>query len=217
MRIAAFIRRNSFLRRCNRKHLETASKILLTMKNMNENEGHHTRFDSAQGQFDDEDLPEGPSKSQIKRDKLALQALAERLAGMPRGALERLKLSAATWVALDETPRIKDQRARGRHWKRIANLLEREDMAAVHALMDQAGEHERALNAYHHALERWRERLIAEGDPALADFIAECPAVDRQQLRTLIRAAQRDAERGRPDAPRKLFRFLRETLDAAEA
>lgn len=165
---------------------------------------------------DDESLPEGPSKSQIKREKLALQALAERLAGMPRAELERLKLSPATWTALDETARIKDMRALGRHWKRIANLLEKEDMAAVHALMDQAGERERELNARHHALERWRERLIAEGDAALEDFVEQCPEVDRQQLRTLIRAAQRDTERGRPDAPRKLFRYLREVTDAVE-
>ena len=165
---------------------------------------------------DEDELPQGPSKSQIKRDKLALQALAERLAAMPRAELERLKLSEATWVALDETPRIKDPRARGRHWKRIANLLEREDMEAVRLLMEGAEERERETNARHHALESWRERLISEGDPALADFIEQCPTVDRQQLRTLVRAAQRDTERGRPDAPRKLFRFLREATDAAE-
>ena len=165
---------------------------------------------------DDEALPQGPSKSQIKRDKLALQALAERMAGMPRGELERLNLSEATWAALDETPRIKDLRARGRHWKRIANLLEREDMEAVRTLVDGAEEREREANARHHALERWRERLIAEGDPVSEAFIAECPTVDRQQLRTLVRAAQRDAARGKPDAPRKLFRFLREAMDAAD-
>ena len=164
-------------------------------------------------EYDEDSLPQGPSKSQIKRDKLALQALAERMAGMPRHELERLNLSEATWVALDETPRIKDPRARGRHWKRIANLLEREDMEAVHALMDGAEERERAATARHHALERWRERLIAEGDPAVAEFIEQCPDVDRQQLRALVRAAQRDSERGKPDAPRKLFRFLREASE----
>ena len=133
---------------------------------------------------------------------------------MPRGELERLNLSPATWAALDETPRIKDQRARPRHWKRIANLLEREDMHAVHALMDQAEARERDAAARHHRLERWRERLIAEGDGALGDFLDEHPWADRQQLRTLVRAAKRDTERGRPEAPRKLFRFLRDTTEA---
>lgn len=162
-------------------------------------------------------MPEGPSKSQLKREKQALQALAERMVGMPRAELERLNLSQATWAAIDETPRIKDVRARGRHYKRIANLLEREDMHAVHALVDQAEARGRAATARHHALERWRERLIAQGDDALSAFIDEHPQTDRQQLRALVRAAQRDAERGRPEAPRKLFRFLRDLIDGGDA
>jgi len=133
---------------------------------------------------------------------------------MPRAELERLRLSPATWAAIDETPRIKDIRARGRHFKRLANLLERDDMHAVHALMDQAQERERADSARHHQLERWRERLIGEGDAAVGDFVDEYPDTDRQQLRTLVRAAKRDTERGRPEAPRKLFRFLRGVVEA---
>ncbi|AHF04356.1 DUF615 domain-containing protein [Marichromatium gracile] len=156
----------------------------------------------------------GPSRSQIKRERQALQALAERMVGMPRAELLRLSLSEATWAAIDETPRIKDLRARKRHWKRIANLLEREDMDAVHALLDEADARERAASARHHQLERWRERLIAE-EAALGEFIDACPQVDRQHLRHLVRAARRDAEQGRPDAPRKLFRYLREVMDAA--
>lgn len=132
---------------------------------------------------------------------------------MPRPELEQLGLSEATWAAIDETPRIRDPRARGRHWKRIANLLEREDMHAVHALLGGAEAREREATARHHRLERWRERLIVEGDGALSEFLAAHPLADRQQLRTLIRAAQRDRERGRPDAQRKLFRFLREIPD----
>lgn len=149
----------------------------------------------------------------MKRDKRELVALAERLVAMPRAELEALNLSEATWVAIDETPRIKDPRARPRHYKRIANLLVREDMDAVHALLDGAEARERAATARHHAIERWRERLIAEGDGALAELLDAHPGVDRQQLRTLVRAAQRDAERGRPEAPRKLFRFLRDAVD----
>jgi ribosome-associated protein len=136
---------------------------------------------------------------------------------MPRAALERLKLSDATWAALDETHRIKDIRALGRHYKRIANLLEREDRHAVHALLDQAEAREREATARLHQLERWRERLISEGDAALGDYLDAHPDTDRQQLRTLVRAARHDAERGRPEAPRKLFRFLREAMDADAA
>ncbi|AGA89321.1 hypothetical protein Thimo_0463 [Thioflavicoccus mobilis 8321] len=160
-----------------------------------------------------DDLPSGPSKSQLKREHVALQQLAERLAAMPRAELERLGLSAATWAALDETARIKDLRARKRHWKRIANLLEREDQDAVRMLVEEKAEQARLAAARHHEIERWRERLIHEGDAALTELLDRHPDIDRQPLRQLVRAAQRDLGRGRPEGARKLFRFLREALD----
>lgn len=168
---------------------------------------HHDHVD-----HEDEPYDQGPSKSQRKRDKHALHVLAERMARMPAAELEELKLSTATRAALEETHRIKDIRALGRHWKHIANLLEREDMDAVHALVDRAEERESRAAAHHHLVERWRERLIEEDAGALSEFIAAHPHVDRQQLRALIRAAQRDHEHAKPDAPRKLYRFIRDAL-----
>jgi ribosome-associated protein len=158
-------------------------------------------------------LPDGPSKSQIKRELLALQELAERMTGMPRAELERLGLSEATWAAIDETARIKDLRARRRHFKRIAKLLAAEDMEAARALVDDKAEKAREAAARHHWVERWRERLLEEGDDALTELLDLCPHADRQRLRQLMRAARRDTELGRADAPRKLFRFLREALE----
>ncbi len=101
-------------------------------------------------------------------------------------------------------------RALRRHYKRIAKLLSREDTDAVNALLYEKENLARQEAARHHRFERWRERLIDEGDEALGEFLNAYPAADRQQLRSLVRAAQRDRERGRPDSARKLFRFLRE-------
>ncbi len=96
-------------------------------------EGDHHGDHYAHAQ--EEHFPEGPSKSQVKREHQVLQDLAQRLVSLPRSELERLDLSEATWAAIDETARIKDIRALGRHYKRIANLLAKEDMAAVEALL----------------------------------------------------------------------------------
>jgi ribosome-associated protein len=61
-----------------------------------------------------------------------------------------------------------------------------------------------------HALERWRDELLA-GDPALARFLAEHPGADSQKLRTLIRNARREQKEGlAPKSYRELFRVLRE-------
>ncbi|MBK5940816.1 ribosome biogenesis factor YjgA [Halochromatium roseum] len=155
-----------------------------------------------------------PSRSQIKREHLALQSLAEQLLTLPRRLLEELSFSELTWVAINETARIKDQRALRRHYKRIANCLARENTEPLQALLEQREAQARAATARQHEVERWRQRLIEEGDAALAELISAYPEVDRQQLRSLVRAAQRDAVRGRAEAPRRLFRQLRSLLDA---
>ena len=86
-------------------------------------------------------------------------------------------------------------------------------MAAVEALLHGQERQKQAEAARLHRLERWRERLISEGDEALGDLLAERPDLDRHQLRTLIRAARKDREQGKTDGDRRLFRFLREALD----
>ena len=45
-----------------------------------------------------------------------------------------------------------------------------------------------------HKLEILRDELIAKGDAALTDLLNEHPSADRQQLRNLIRAAQKEKE-----------------------
>jgi len=161
----------------------------------------------------DTDLYDGPSKSQVKRDRHALQILAEQMLSLPRAELERLDLGETTWVAIDETARIKDRRAMRRHFKRIANCLARENTEPLQDLLAARDKSARDASTRHHQLERWRTRLIDEGDAALTEFLDAHPDADRQQLRTLVRAAQRDSERGKPDAPRKLFRLLREVVE----
>ena len=62
------------------------------------------------------------------------------------------------------------------------------------------------------SLDDW---FLDEGDAAFTEFLEECPGADRQHLRQLLRAAQRDREIGRPDAVRKLFKALRTALEEA--
>jgi ribosome-associated protein len=67
-----------------------------------------------------------------------------------------------------------------------------------------------AENAYFHGLERWRDRLINDAN-ALSEFMALHPAIDSQQLRTLIRNAQKEQAADKPPkSSREIFRLLRE-------
>jgi hypothetical protein len=61
-----------------------------------------------------------------------------------------------------------------------------------------------------HRVEDWRERLLAEGDKALAALLDDYPQADRQQLRTLVRNAQAEKAKNKPPrAYREIYQVLR--------
>lgn len=153
---------------------------------------------------------ERPNKSAGKRQMQALQQLAERLVGLSAERLQPLAMSEQLREALAEGRRLKVPDARRRHLRYLARLLHDEDSAPLQAFIDQLEAQGTASNRRFHALEQWRQRLIEEGDEALAELLEEYPDADRQQLRQLIRAAQREREQARPPAAaRKLFQLLR--------
>ena len=61
-----------------------------------------------------------------------------------------------------------------------------------------------------HRVEDWRDRLLADGDKALAALLDDYPQADRQQLRTLVRNAQAEKAKNKPPrAYREIFQVLR--------
>ena len=81
---------------------------------------------------------------------------------------------------------MKRNEARRRQVQYVGKLMRYVDPAPIQARLDGWRSTSAGHTAQLHHIERWRERLLAEPD-ALALFIAEHPAADTQQLRTLIR------------------------------
>jgi ribosome-associated protein len=178
-------------------------------RRMRENVGMH---DSEP--FDD-DRP--PSRSQQRRDALAIFELAEALAAMSDAELVRVPMSDEIRDEVQRTRAVKSHIARKRQTQFLAKQLRKLDDADVEAMRtvldhDRAEAHQEA--AALHRLEDWRMRLIDEGDDALDALLALKPTADRQRLRQLMRNArtERDANRP-PHAYRELFRALREAFD----
>jgi ribosome-associated protein len=162
-------------------------------------------------EYHQEDTEQGPSKSQIKRELLELQKLGERLLEMTPAQRAPFPLSPEMQAALEEGDRIKSHNARRRHVRRLGKLLRDENLEGIQAQMERIDQRHLLEQRRFHASERWRARLIEEGDTALEDLFALLPDLDRQLLRQLQRAAQKEARAGKPPtASRKLFRFLRE-------
>ncbi|MDM7857818.1 ribosome biogenesis factor YjgA [Thiopseudomonas acetoxidans] len=163
----------------------------------------------------DLELNEEKSKSQIKRDMLALQDLGARLAELKPDILQQMQLSDELLKALAESKKHTKHIARKRHNQFLGKLLRGQDLTTIHSVLDLMDSSSRQHNDRFHALERWRERLIVEGDEALQAFMQAYPETDSQHLRGLIRQAQQErAQEKPPTTARKIFRYLRELDDA---
>ncbi|OBX37280.1 hypothetical protein A8U91_01638 [Halomonas elongata] len=94
----------------------------------------------------------------------------------------------------------------------VGKLMRREDLDGIQAVFDEIDREQLQRDHAFHRLEKWRDRLIDEGDDAVADFIEAYPDTDRQALRQLIRNARRERDQGKPPTnARRLFKLIRET------
>ncbi|MGO1693589.1 MAG: ribosome biogenesis factor YjgA [Marinobacter sp.] len=168
-----------------------------------------------------DDTPQysGPSKSQLKRDMHALQNIGKRMIELSNDQLDTLTISDTLRSAIEESRRIRQNEAKRRHLQYIGKIIRQEDnpdgvLRAIDAFDSGSEEHTRR----HHLAERWRDRMITDGDSVAGEFFSYCPGADIQHLRNLVRNARRDVEKQKNTGQtRKLFRYLRECVDEAEA
>jgi len=159
-----------------------------------------------------------PSRSQQRREALDVLALATTLSGLEPGRLAKLPVPERLLPHIAEARRITSHIAHKRQLAFLAKQMRREDdevLDAIRDALDAGGEAARQETALLHRIERWRERLLDEGDAALGELLQAHPLADRQKLRQLVRNALDERARGKPPrAFRELFREIRELLAA---
>lgn len=162
---------------------------------------------------------EGRGRGIEKRKAEALQSLGEELITLKPELLARFDLPDPLRDAIVAAASINSHGAMRRQRQYIGKLMRKVDAAPIRARLLEIRGEDAMTRARLHRAERWRDRLIAEGDPALTELLADRPDADRVQLRTLTRDAQRErASDAAPRAQRELFRRLRALFDdAAEA
>jgi ribosome-associated protein len=160
---------------------------------------------------------EGPSRSQLRREALAVFELAEALAALSEAELVQIPLSDELRVLVGESRTITSHIARKRQLQFLAKRMRRreDELPAIEAALLRQTTARRGDSARLHRIEQWRDRLIAQGDPALDALLAEAPHGDRQQLRQLVRRAKSEALTNHAaETSRALFRALRALLEA---
>jgi ribosome-associated protein len=160
--------------------------------------------------FDDDQLEPVISKSQKKREMHQLLQLTEKALSLSDDKLAGTGLGDKALQAIREARKMKASGARNRQLKYITKLIKQEDVQVLEDYLRETEDAHLLENKRFHQLEKWRDRLVTEGDTVMGELLQEYPHADRQQLRTLIRQAQKEAEQNKaPSASRKLFKYLR--------
>lgn len=176
------------------------------------------------GRFLEEPAERDP-RVEKKRRAVQLERLGESLVKLKPGQLVRVPMPDDLRAAVLEAQRILIKGAFGgyrRQVQLIGKIMRTVDAVPVlAALEDLLSEGTMSSVAFQRA-EQWREKLLKDGDEALALLVAEHGDVDRTALRQLVRAAQkeRETQQTKPDVPstnqKKLFRLLRLLFEPAQ-
>ncbi|MFI0488474.1 MAG: ribosome biogenesis factor YjgA [Yersinia sp. (in: enterobacteria)] len=153
------------------------------------------------------------SKSEIKRDAEALKDLGSELVELGKNALERIQLDEDLLAAIELAQKIKKE-GRRRQIQLIGKMLRSRDVEPIQTALDKLKNRHNQQVSLFHKLEMLRDRLIEEGDDAIPTILALYPDADRQQLRSLVRNAQKEkATQKPPKSYRQIFQYLRELAE----
>ena len=156
---------------------------------------------------------ERPSKSELKRQMTELQKLGEELVAAPRDRVKRVPMPEDVRDAILMCQTITNHEGRRRQVQYVGKMmrtLDEEEVAVIQRTIDSWKGMSKADTAFLHAIERRREKLLAD-DKALTVLLAEHTELDGQHLRTLIRNARKEqAENKPPKAYREIFQILKD-------
>ena len=161
--------------------------------------------------WEDEDQEEiiWVSKSEIKRDAEDLKQLGEKLVNLTKANLTKVPLDDSLKDAIELAQRLQKE-ARRRQLQYIGKLLRSIDAEPIREALEKIENKHNQQQAMLHKLEILRDELITKGDAALTDLLNEHPSADRQHLRNVIRAAQKEKEQNKPSkAYREIYQILK--------
>lgn len=170
----------------------------------------------------------GPSRSEKKRESLALQKMGEALTRLPQKELQDLHLPCDLEEALTLYARINDREGRRRQLQFIGRLMREIDSTPIRTALDERAAQASAASSVLHMTELWRDRLLEATDDQLSAILKQLlsiasvsstddspltnpSAVQNVSLMELTLAA-RKATPKKPHARRLLFRALHRLL-----
>lgn len=142
-----------------------------------------------------------PSKSALKREYLALQALGEALLDLSEEQLAEIDTDELLIEQVLAAQKIRSHGALRRQKQLIGKIMRALDPAPIRAALEELSRADRSSKAIFRQSEQWRDRIAAEGKSALQALIAECDADDNTLADELA-----NYENSQDDTQRRLIR-----------
>ena len=162
--------------------------------------------------------PERPSKTKLKQQAHLLQALGEELVELPARRLADTPMPEILRDAIEQYHRTRSVEGKRRQLQYIGKQMRFADAAPLREAVDSFKLGSAKQTLLLHEVELWRDQLVAD-DEAATRWAQTYPKSDLQQLRSLMRAARKDAatapEQRNGRGYRELFQFIKPWLQQA--
>ncbi len=150
------------------------------------------------------------SKSQVKRELLALKDLGKELLKLPIKDLDKLNLSERLYEALVKAQGM-TKGALKRQTGTIGGLMVHEDYDEIKLSIDKIRQQHNGDVKQFHQLEQWRDQLLAGDNDVMTTLRNQFDDFDIQHVRQLVRNANKEAEQNRSlKSARLLFKYLQQ-------
>ncbi len=160
--------------------------------------------------YDDDEYDDEKSKSEIKRELLALKELGSVLVELPTRDLDKLELSEDLY---DQVMKAKGltHGAKKRQIGFIGGRIVHEDHEAIKQKLEKMRQAHNGETKLFQQLEQWRDDLLAGDKTILTLLMNQFEDIDLQYVRQLVRNATKEAAQNKaPKSSRLLFKYLRD-------
>lgn len=147
--------------------------------------------DLPETQDDEKHVYDGPSKSQVKRDMLALTELGRELVSLSPERLKQLPLSERLYDAIRLAQRTPSREGLRRQVHFVGKLMRDAPAEEISIQLDTWKNGSKVQTQAMHRLESLRDKLLKD-DEVLTTLLTKFPLADIQHLRTLIREGRKE-------------------------
>lgn len=153
-------------------------------------------------QQDGEDEEHISSRTEQKKSMQQYVTIGQQLLELSDQQLDTIPLNADIIDALQVAKKINVGNALKRQLSFLAKLIRKNKPEAIQAALDNQAQKNKQYDQISQKAERWRDRLLAEENEALSEFIQQYPCDERQKLGQITRHAIKESQQQQKEKDR---------------